>query len=218
LGTKRRIFKLAKAKVRMLNKRVKIKTYIFKLALILGAFSSFGMASAGETILNFKKFMIIGFEYGNHDVPCPMRGTWKECYYKPELTHSDRRMVWKWEVSKGNRVKIEVTIKEKDELSRLHIVKDLNNWSNRLYDQKQRKKISTERTLLHFDRNVMPVPEAELPGDVEIEKHVLGRRGNEDVCLVIYRSSNLDDLKKSFMLTEWQSWSFVDHGWFSSNN
>lgn len=175
-------------------------------------------ASGGEVKLDFKKFMVIGFEYGVDGVPCPFRGVWKQYYYKPDESHMEREMTWKWIVSDAKEISVEVIIRHQSESVKLSFSKNLDDWSNGLYDQVKREQILSEKTLLHFDKEVMNASTGKLPADVEIEKHVLGRRGKEDVCLVIYRSANLDALKKSFRMTEWQSWSLTDHDWFTANN
>jgi len=193
--------------------------HIFLVLMFIAIFSGV-LCRAGEVTVPADTNIIVGFRYGDKDVPGPFRGVWKQLYYSPGTHGSVKafKYSWKADAEKPGVVNITWIIEDAGVKISQGLKVDTANWSNGWYNATERKEIVTRKSLLHYDR--VPVFDLNgiLPDGLGIEKHVIGKRDGEDVELVIYRSKDVETLKKYFPMTEYESWNLGNRGAFEYAN
>lgn len=165
------------------------------------------------------KYTIVGFSYGVSGVPGPFQGVWKHTYFEPSLASPIQHLRYKWDHSPdlgSNDINFEWSLVSSNGTSASVKFKvNITDWSNGWYDETERNDIIKSKSLLHYDKLPISKFSGPLPRGLSIEKYVIGIVNGESVDLVVFRSNNLEILKKYFPMTEYESWGLPEK-WYSS--
>jgi len=190
-----------------------MKKILFFLWVALSAVSV-----AGRITIPVDSYIAIGLNYGDEGVPQPMRGDWFKFFFKPMDDQQEALINVVWEKVGGDSYSVVFEFVSAAGVSRFKEVVNIGDWSNGYLDDEGRVKAWKEKTLLHFDKKVMRVNGGLLSDDVSIMKHVLGRRGGEDVSIVVYKAKKVSDLIFWFKMVEHDKWNLGGREWFESAN
>lgn len=196
-----------------------MKQYLFLAFMLVMAEAgmlSDGVAFGGEITIKTDEFTIVGFNYGKAGVPGPCQGVWKHTYFEPNPSSSIKEICYKWKPdsdAKSPIVHFEWILRGADDSSVTTTFKiDVNNWTHGWCDAEERKEMTTNKTLLHYDRVPVSKYSGVIPSSLSIDKYVIGNRDGEDVELVAYRAKTLEILKRCFPMTEYESWGWAKNG------
>lgn len=173
------------------------------LFLLLTVFTN-----ASELSFKTDKVTFVAVSYGNKNVPGPFCGLWKDGLFIPsKVGNIAVKYTWNKD-AKGNNILIKKEFtSESGSVMTTNCKVDLSDWSHGFYNKSDRDEIVRSKVLLNYNvYPVSPILNGSLPNGVSMQRHILGFRDGDEVCLIVIRGETLEDVRKVHYYPMFYQW------------